>query len=364
MKPDSAAFRSIPALLFAVSLATAMLAGCGATNTLISPPSPMAGFSFEGHVHGGQQPVSGAQIELFAAGIASGLNANATSLLQSPVFTDSTGYFSITGDYTCLNSGAELYLMALGGNPGLASGTDNSAIVLVAPLGQCGNLTANTHVILNEVTTVATAYALAGSIGNNDAISYDPNAQAAGMAIDQSNNVWIANDGTDSIVEMDSQGFILTPPSGLYGGGLDGMTLGPNYPFQVAVDPNGNVWTTNMNSGTVSEFSSNRTVVGGYLVGGNPVALFIDSSDSLWVAQPPYNEIEQLDGVDPVNGYLNLIDNPEVNDPAGMAVDPSGNLWIANFGSGFSGSVTELVGIATPTKAPLSAAMQTRGFLL
>ena len=73
------------------------------------------------------------------------------------VTTDSNGGFSITGEYTC-TSGQQVYLYALGGNPG--SGT-NSAAGLMAALGNCpaaGNfLAATPYVVINEVSTVAAA---------------------------------------------------------------------------------------------------------------------------------------------------------------------------------------------------------------
>jgi lysophospholipase L1-like esterase len=77
------------------------------------------------------------------------------------VATDSLGDFSITGDYTC-TPGAQVYLYALGGDPG--AGT-NLAAGLMAVLGNCpaaGNFQAATpNVVVNEVSTIAAAYALA-----------------------------------------------------------------------------------------------------------------------------------------------------------------------------------------------------------
>ena len=78
------------------------------------------------------------------------------------VTTDVSGSFSITGDYTC-GAGQQVYLYALGGNPGAGI---NSAAGLMAALGTCpaaGNfLTTTPYVVVNEVSTVATAYAFAG----------------------------------------------------------------------------------------------------------------------------------------------------------------------------------------------------------
>ena len=76
------------------------------------------------------------------------------------------GAFSITGDYTC-TGGQQVYLYAVGGNTG--SGP-NSAAGLLAALGTCpgttgslGNTFASGQFItINEVSTVAAAYAFSG----------------------------------------------------------------------------------------------------------------------------------------------------------------------------------------------------------
>jgi hypothetical protein len=116
-----------------------------------------------GKIFGGQQPVAGALIQLYEVG-ATGYTGMAKPILTSTVRTasDGTGYFSITGDYTC-DAGTYVYLTAAGGDSG-NTGTTNSAITLAAALGSCAQLqaqAASTYVTVNEVTTVALAYSLA-----------------------------------------------------------------------------------------------------------------------------------------------------------------------------------------------------------
>lgn len=140
--------------------------GCGVTPSSSSSSSGSSGSSgsvplaLNGHVMGGQQPVSGATIQLYAAG-SSGYGSASTGLLTSAVTTDASGSFTITDLYTCPSSATQVYLTARGGNPGLSGTVDNQALTMMAALGSCGNLSSSTYVVMNEATTVAAVWALA-----------------------------------------------------------------------------------------------------------------------------------------------------------------------------------------------------------
>ncbi len=123
-------------------------------------------------VHGGQNPIVEAHVYLYAANTTGYGNAS-ISLLQPTSGTvedingnyyyptQSGGKFNIAGDFTCPSAGSQVYLYAVGGDPGLGDGT-NSAIGLMAALGTCGALSSDPYVVINEISTVATAYAIAG----------------------------------------------------------------------------------------------------------------------------------------------------------------------------------------------------------
>ena len=106
---------------------------------------------------GGQQPISGATIQLYAVGT-TGDGSAATKLLTSTVASGSNGTFGLTGHYTCPVSNPYVYLLATGGN---ASFGANSSIALIVALGQCSTLSAGTYIVANEVTTAAAVIALA-----------------------------------------------------------------------------------------------------------------------------------------------------------------------------------------------------------
>ena len=149
-----------PSNLILSLLATVSIVGCGGVSgpPVTSTASTLTGSSLRGQVKGGQQPISGATIQLYQVGTAGdGFGAAA---LGSSAMTNPSGGFTITGDYTCPGSNPQVYLLATGGNPGLASGTNNTAISLIAALGSCSSLSSSTVINLNEVTTVAAVAAL------------------------------------------------------------------------------------------------------------------------------------------------------------------------------------------------------------
>ena len=123
-----------------------------------STGSPGTGNGVSGNVYGGQSPLSGANVYLYAAG-SSGYGAGATSLLNGSgaVTTNSTGAFSIAGAYTCPSGNTQVYVVAVGGDAG---GGANSSAVLMSALGNCSNV-GSTHIVVNEVTTAASVFALA-----------------------------------------------------------------------------------------------------------------------------------------------------------------------------------------------------------
>jgi len=71
--------------------------------------------------------------------------------------TDANGGFGLT--FTCPTPGTLLLVTASGGHLG-ATGTSNTAIQLASALGACGSVPAS--IVINELTSVATAYALDG----------------------------------------------------------------------------------------------------------------------------------------------------------------------------------------------------------
>jgi hypothetical protein len=173
---------------------TLLFAGCGANLSFDSAGSA----NIKGLIHGGQQPVAFSTLQLYSAGV-SGYGAGAQALLTTPVTTDQYGNFSIpVGDYNCLTSAsgqtlptnAQTYIVATGGNPGLASGTNNNALKMMAALGPCSSLTPSTFINIDEVTTVASVWPLAPFMAPGAKVGTDPgNTQGLATAFANVNSL-------------------------------------------------------------------------------------------------------------------------------------------------------------------------------
>jgi hypothetical protein len=142
-------------ITFAVAVG---LEGCNVSPS--SSPTPSSAQVFSARISGGIQPISNGSIQLYTPGT-NGYGSASTPLLNQPVTTDANGFFSLTGDFSCPSATSPVYLVATGGNPGLAPGTNNSAIALMGLLGQCGSLTPTSFFNIGERSTIAAVWALA-----------------------------------------------------------------------------------------------------------------------------------------------------------------------------------------------------------
>lgn len=208
VRPQLSSVFVFAAFIAASSLVLAST-GCAGNTAFPDSAAQGAALSLSGRVHGGQQPVSGASLQVYQS-VGSGYGASAQALITAGSIggshgytvgtgtsctmtagnastctalptTDSNGDFTITGDYTC-TSGAQVYILATGGNPGMASGTNNAGIGLMAGLGACPSTgtfaAADPIVFIDEVSTVATAYSLAGFFTDATHLATDGSASA------------------------------------------------------------------------------------------------------------------------------------------------------------------------------------------
>ncbi len=122
--------------------------------TLTASAAPAYGLGLEGEVRGGGAAIAGAEVTLFASGPGKAVRLGAAE-------TDAAGRFSFADVRP--PAGAVLYLVASGGRPRGGAGAANPAIGLLAVLGSAPPR----HVVVNELTTVASVWTAAQLFGSD-----------------------------------------------------------------------------------------------------------------------------------------------------------------------------------------------------
>jgi hypothetical protein len=149
------------------SFGVLLLSGCSSSFSNgfhgTAPQSSLVVSGLHGKTHGGQFPVTGSSVQVYdvsAAGTGYGM---ASAALGTAVTTDQYGGWTY-GSFTCNSDSDELYVVSSGGNPGLGGSINSPSLELTAALGPCGQVQAGnpSFVFIDEVTTVAMEYSLAG----------------------------------------------------------------------------------------------------------------------------------------------------------------------------------------------------------
>ena len=316
-----------------------LLTGC--TLKATAPASQAYGAAIEGRVRGGQQPIVGARIYLMAANT-TGYGAASKSLLDSNatghsdsiggyVLTGDGGLFSITGDYSC-SASQQVYLLAFGGDAGAG---DNPAAALMSVLGQCPSgstnfLATEPFVVVNEVTTVAGAYALSGYMTDMLHVSSSGTALAnTGMA-----NAFLT---AAKLADISSGATYATTPAGNGVVPQRKINTLANI-LSACVNSNGAIssipapttcyalFSNATSDGTSSGTQPTETVTAALNMAHNPganVANLYSLAPSIAPFQPSVASISDLTlALSFTGGGL--------GHPLGLAVDGTGNVWTSN----------------------------------
>ena len=170
-----------------------------------------------------------------------------------------------------------------------------------------------------------------------------------GMAVDGMGNVWGISNGDTStnynlyVTEISSAGAFLSGPSGYLSGQqvYEIGSLGNQGP--IAVDTLGNVWIGiggNSGGGSLWELSSTGAVLfksGGVVTtlssgydGFYPWGLAIDANNNIWVADRFANMVDEFSSTGQLLSGSNGFTGGGINSPDQLAINPSGDVWVAN----------------------------------
>jgi hypothetical protein len=366
--------RRVAIEMLAGGLALFGLAGCGAgTSSLagVGGAAARPSFTVSGTVFGGQQAVVGAHVYLMGVtgsgvGSNSGSGLPSTSLLNSAqaanldsvgayVLTNATGGFSLSRDYAaCTSSPAnasQLYIYVLGGNPG--AGT-NPAAAFLAALGTCGSIGTSTKISVNELSTVAAAYALAGFATSATDISVG-NGTVAQTGLQN------AMLNAQQLVGLASGTPLTTTPNG------NGT---PDYQKIYTL---GNILAACVNStGSTATGSPCGTLFANALSAGSSGALPTDTATAaIYIAQHPFVSTAVIHNLinnePPQQPYQGVAGYPAdfslgirytgggLSGAHAVAIDASGDALVTNTG----GSVTQFTSTGVPSSSGSSAGAAT-----
>ncbi len=356
------------AILALISLLGLLLIGaCGSggasANTGNGGTGGVKGASFSGKVKAGLQPVSGATVQLFAAGSA-GYGSAGTALLSTAVTTDSAGGFTVPAGYTCSSTSTQVYLIAKGGNPGLSGSGNNSSLALMTALGSCGGIASGATVAVNEVTTVASVAALAAfySSGGNlgaSATNATGLANAFGTANQLANMTTGASPGASlptglSIpsAKINTLAGILNSCTATSGGSACASLMaaatvpGGSTPidtldaaYNILRNPGNNVMAldtllpgspafTPVAASAVPDWTLAVTWSGGGM--NLPTAMAFDTSGNAWVASY-FSALTELPPLGTGGSVQQIASASSVlMESYGLTVDGSNNIWVAN----------------------------------
>jgi streptogramin lyase len=362
----------------AISSLALILTGCGTglagSNAAGGSGSVPLAKGIHGVIHGGQNPVGFSTVQLYQ--VAAGSSATAAIALGSSTTSDVNGNFSLTGLYTC-NPNGMVYVVATGGNPGLAGGNtvNNTAISMMTGLGSCATLLANaatTFININELTTVATAYSLAGymtSYANAGYKSTYPNGLTGLTSAFATQNLLVNTSSGYTVPTVAGSG--IATPSTLINSlanlisscvNTSSSTSAACAAIFAAAQPTGGTAPADI-IGAVLDIAHNPTVNLSsvyttyaptfapfapslasapadwsmpIIYSGNglsvPYSVALDASGNAWIANEGGNSVTEISNGVFTSGATGYASTSIVG-PQSIAIDNTGNVWLANTGA-------------------------------
>ncbi len=355
-----------------VLLPALLLTGCGVSNFSIAKTEPVAGSATsgaQGIFMGGQQPVGGVSLQLYAVGTSGYGSAASPLLTPGAVKTTASGNFTLP-TFSCPTPGSLVYLVGTGGQPIAANGgtaaVTNNNLALMAGLGACSTISSR-FINVNELTTVATVWALSPFMtgpANIGSTSTNPigiaNAFAAINSVVNTANgtlpgLSLPANGALPTAEINTLADILEQCVNSGGGtasdsttGADGTPCGNLFylaPSAAGVSPAETI-TAALN---IAQTPARNVAKLNQLRSASPVflpALSVNAPPTAWTIAITYTG----------NG---------LSGARGLANDQAGNVWVANAGgssvSQFAPSGAPLANTVTANTKPVALAIDLNG---
>jgi len=294
-------------------------------------------------------------------GDADGTGSQAFFTYPHGVASDGSGHIYIgdSGNNTIRKMTAAGVVTTVAGNGGLPAGSANgvgAAASFNNPTGVAADGSGNVYVAdtgnsiirkISEGGTVTTFAGTAGAAGSSDGTGSAASFNAPeGIAVDTVGNVYVADTNNDTIRKITAGGTVTTL-AGVAGQTGSGDGAGGsarfNAPYAVAVDSSGNVYVADFFNATIRKIDTSNTVttlagsagnvgftdgVGALASFNQPYGLTVDASGNIYVADTYNRAIREVTPV----GLVTTLNGPQSRFyyPQGIAIDGSGNLYVAD----------------------------------
>ena len=169
------------------------------------------------------------------------------------------------------------------------------------------------------------------------------------VAIDGNHQGWIGNQADDTVTKVSPDGSTFTNYACCVGAS------------GIAIDQSNNVWVANFYGASTSLISSTGGVVSTGYTGQNslnhPQGIAVDGIGNVFLANYRANYLTEIAGastsnygqsISPATG---LGGDAQLLEAFALAIDASGNVWVSNQGND---RITKFVGLAVPVRTPLS----------
>ncbi len=323
-----------------------------------------------------------------ATGSADGAGAVATFYFPSSVAVDSSGNVYVADTLNRkirkVTTGGAVVTLAGSGARGSADGT-SAAATFELPLGVAVDSSGNVYVAdadnnkIRKVTPagVVTTFAGSGGRGSTDGVS----ALAAfdypeGVAVDPTGTVYVGDVGNHKIRKISPAGTVSTLAGSGAPGSADGTGSAATFdgPSGLAVDSSGTLYVADVNSNKIRKITPDgavTTLAGSGVRGGadgvgtaatfdGPAGVAVDSSGNIYVADLNNNKIRKitsagqvstLAGSGPAGSADGAGPDATFNSPAGVAVDSGASLYVADFYNNKIRKITQPAGQACVSDA-------------
>jgi sugar lactone lactonase YvrE len=204
-------------------------------------------------------------------------------------------------------------------------------------------------------------------------------SEPAGLAFDANGNLWVANLTGNTVVEFTASQLASSgsPTPAVTISAASGSLANP---VGIAFDTNGDLWVANTNDSTIVEYTPSQlsatgapapavtlSATAGSIVG--PLMIAFDASGHLWVANGDngqntlvaFSASQLAASGSPVPVVTLSANAGSLSNPAGLAFDASGDLWVSNATGAsiveYSSSQIASSGNPTPTTSITSTSL-------